>query len=238
MTKLSKIAAGAALALTLGAPVAAMADTAFLQVNGNMNPFTAGQAAGFACCGGDVTPAEAAGLAPVAINGGDLVTFAAVGVTDGAGTGQTGPDGAGLFNMADYGTGVAGADNIPVLALVGVFLDNSTPTGATQPGRLDFGPIGLNFTGLTPGLRQIFFIGDGLNAANDIQIFTAPTGATRLFLGTVDGFEWNNNTGDYRVTINTAPGGSVPEPATWALMIAGFGGAGAALRRRRTAVAA
>ena len=32
--------------------------------------------------------------------------------------------------------------------------------------------------------------------------------------------------------------GSVPEPATWALMILGFGGAGAALRRRRTVVAA
>jgi hypothetical protein len=32
-------------------------------------------------------------------------------------------------------------------------------------------------------------------------------------------------------------GGAIPEPATWALMIAGFGGAGAMLRRRRTAVA-
>lgn len=30
---------------------------------------------------------------------------------------------------------------------------------------------------------------------------------------------------------------AVPEPATWALMIAGFGGAGAMLRRRRTALA-
>jgi hypothetical protein len=30
-----------------------------------------------------------------------------------------------------------------------------------------------------------------------------------------------------------APGGGVPEPASWALMIAGFGGIGAALRRRR-----
>jgi hypothetical protein len=29
----------------------------------------------------------------------------------------------------------------------------------------------------------------------------------------------------------------VPEPGTWALMIAGFGGIGAALRRRRTQVA-
>ena len=33
-------------------------------------------------------------------------------------------------------------------------------------------------------------------------------------------------------------GGGVPEPASWALMILGFGGAGAVLRRRRTAVAA
>ena len=33
-------------------------------------------------------------------------------------------------------------------------------------------------------------------------------------------------------------GGAVPEPATWALMTSGFGLAGAALRRRRSAVAA
>jgi hypothetical protein len=33
------------------------------------------------------------------------------------------------------------------------------------------------------------------------------------------------------------PTGGVPEPATWALMIMGFGGAGAMLRRRRAAVA-
>jgi hypothetical protein len=40
--------------------------------------------------------------------------------------------------------------------------------------------------------------------------------------------------------VNGDPGptsGGVPEPAAWALMIAGFGMAGAALRRRRTAAA-
>jgi hypothetical protein len=33
------------------------------------------------------------------------------------------------------------------------------------------------------------------------------------------------------------PEGGVPEPATWAMMLLGFGGAGAALRRRRAAAA-
>lgn len=55
----------------------------------------------------------------------------------------------------------------------------------------------------------------------------------------------NRITGDYLSTYLdlTGPGtlivtGGVPEPATWALMISGFGIAGAALRRRRAAVAA
>lgn len=40
--------------------------------------------------------------------------------------------------------------------------------------------------------------------------------------------------GEIRGFLQVAP---VPEPATWGLMILGFGAAGAALRRRRTAVA-
>lgn len=47
------------------------------------------------------------------------------------------------------------------------------------------------------------------------------------------------NAGTYLVNnrFGAAPGG-VPEPASWTLMIAGFGLTGAALRRRRTAIAA
>lgn len=44
------------------------------------------------------------------------------------------------------------------------------------------------------------------------------------------------NAGDYLVN-NRLVSGGVPEPASWALMIAGLGLTGAALRRRRTAVA-
>jgi hypothetical protein len=39
-------------------------------------------------------------------------------------------------------------------------------------------------------------------------------------------------------TLNGPAGGAVPEPASWAMMITGFGLAGATLRRRRTAAAA
>jgi hypothetical protein len=44
-------------------------------------------------------------------------------------------------------------------------------------------------------------------------------------------------TGTFSLAAATVPGG-VPEPASWALMIGGFGMAGGMLRRRRTAVAA
>jgi hypothetical protein len=37
---------------------------------------------------------------------------------------------------------------------------------------------------------------------------------------------------------NVAVGGAVPEPATWGMMIAGFGGIGALARRRRAAALA
>lgn len=39
------------------------------------------------------------------------------------------------------------------------------------------------------------------------------------------------------LTYDGVRGGAVPEPSTWAMMIAGFGLAGATLRRRRTAIA-
>ena len=38
--------------------------------------------------------------------------------------------------------------------------------------------------------------------------------------------------GNYDITFSTL-GGGVPEPASWALMLVGFGGLGMAMRRRR-----
>lgn len=239
------ILAGVAMAgLTLAAAPATAGITSVF-VPGQANPFLAGQPNAFGCCGGDTAPGESPLLVPGSVSGGETFRFSATGSTDGAGVGPQGPDGTGAFNMTNYNTGVAPAGGVGVLGLVGVFLGAGVPTGGGQPAGLSF--PSLSFTSLSPGLDQIFWIGDGRTGtgAGAFQLFTAPIGATRLYLGTVDGFQWNNNTGGYDVRIASGCGGDldigrgscggpgVPEPAAWALMILGFGGVGAALRSRR-----
>ena len=69
--------------------------------------------------------------------------------------------------------------------------------------------------------------------------FVAPTGAVALQLGVNDDL-FGDNSGALRVQVDGSTfTAGVPEPTTWALMLSGFGLAGAALRaRRRQAVTA
>ncbi len=77
-------------------------------------------------------------------------------------------------------------------ALAGVFLDDSTPSGSSPPATLDFSTAASrDFLSLSPGLGQVFFIGDGQTSGGTLQEFVAPTGATRLFFGIPDGFGFN-----------------------------------------------
>ena len=103
-------------------------------------------------------------------------------------------------------------------SLIGVFLNDTQPSLSPAPGSLDFSVAGgMDFVSLSPLLKQAFFIGDGSTASATVQQFLIPAGATRLFLGTMDGFEWNNNGGSLSVTIT-----SIPEPATLILFGAGL----------------
>ena len=239
---LLSISLGAA-ALMGAAPLAAQSVT--VNVPGGANPFLAGQPNGTACCSGDSAPLQSPVLIS-AFSGGQVLTFTAVGGSSNVGGVPTsGPDGntsgttySSRFNMnGNYTTGISGAQNVNLNALMGVFLGAGTPTG-TGPASLDFtgsgGSTGLDFLSLAPGLNQIFWIGDGLTGIGTgaVQRFTVPTGATRLYLGTSDGFEWNNNSGVITATVTALVSG-VPEPSTWAMMLVGFGAAGFALRRRR-----
>jgi hypothetical protein len=77
-------------------------------------------------------------------------------------------------------------------------------------------------------------VGNPFLVGNGPFSVAAPGGATQLLLGVNDDI-FSDNSGSLRVEVD-GPGG-VPEPAAWAMMIAGFGLAGAALRRRRLAAA-
>jgi hypothetical protein len=93
--------------------------------------------------------------------------------------------------------------NCPINALVGVFLDDNAPNSTPAPSQnLDFSTdASRNFSSLHPQLKQLFFIGDGLQDDGTPQTFVAPKGATRLFLATWDFYQWNNNLGERNVQI-------------------------------------
>lgn len=189
---------------------------AILTVPGTSNLWLAGMPDGsVAGDGQDSAPGQSPVLVPVSVAGGDVFSFEATGsVLNGDGPLTLGPDG----DLFQFFGRVPGAENGiadmygPLNSLIGVFLDDSQPDGSATPAGLDFSSkgLGVNFASLSPLLKQPFFIGDGqTNETRAVQQFTAPAGATRLYLGTMDGFGWFNNIGEFSVRIVPAPGSMV-----------------------------
>ncbi len=91
----------------------------------------------------------------------------------------------------------------PIDSLIGIFLDDTQPDSTTAPAALDFSTdTSRDFSTLKPLLKQPFFIGDGRNSAGNPQQFVVPSGATRLFLGTMDSYEWSNNLGSFSISVH------------------------------------
>lgn len=90
----------------------------------------------------------------------------------------------------------------PYDSLIGVFLEDGRTDGSKAPKLLDFKRLGLNFTSLAPELRQIFFIGTGATQDGLSRRYLVPKGATRLYLGIMDSYQWNNNSGSFAVIVN------------------------------------
>lgn len=180
-----------------------------LTVPGTANPFLAGQPEGVTASGGnDAAPAESPLLVPgLALNPNTPLNFSVSGSVsnDPVYPPTVGPDGGAFLNHPSE-NGLNGI-TAPVNALVGVFLDDSTPEAGAAPGGIsDFSDVaasggGVGLTGLQPALFHVFFIGDGKDASGNLQQFYPPRGATRLFLGVLDGNDYFNNLGSLSVNV-------------------------------------
>ena len=219
------------IAAAFAVGLAANADAATI-VPGTSDPWLAGMPNGSTASLQDVAPGQSPVQVLLFFVPGDVLTFSAAGLTDHcpAGTcGFAGPEGDTIEPPAGHATGAEnGIGNLvaPIDSLIGVFLGPARPDLSAAPGGLDFSTLASrDFASLSPLLKQPFFIGDGLrNDGLSVQHFIVPAGATRLYLGTMDGFGWWNNAGSFEVTATTAP-----EPTTIVLMGAGLLGA---VRRR------
>jgi hypothetical protein len=215
--------------LTIGSDAIAVTFT----VPGTSNPYLAGLPNGSTAIAGDSAPAQS----PVQVTGvpilaGSILNFSTTGsVSFVPSPSGNSPDGD--FNVGRSAeNGIAGY-NAPANSLVGVFLDNSLPTASAAPAALNFNTPGSTaYISLSPLLKQVFFIGDGLTGtgSGSQQSIVVPVGATRLFLGTVDGSGWNNNSGQFTVDVNSNATTAVPEPFT---IIGTLVGGTAALRMRK-----
>jgi hypothetical protein len=178
-----------------------------VNVPGTSDPWLAGMPNGSTASGGDVAPNQS----PVQLTG---VTFAPgdrVSIASASGTVSNGPSGCCPVTGPE-GNGItahiAGAENgisdiaAPINGLIGVFLGPDQPNLSPAPPALDFStPASRDFTTLSPQLKQVFFIGDGVTSGGVTQNIIVPAGATRLFLGTMDGFGWFNNIGAFSLSV-------------------------------------
>ena len=214
---------------------ARVTDAAPITVPATSDIWLAGMPDGSTASFEDVAPGQSPVLVPMTIFSGAIVRFTLVtGLTDHCDAvtdcGFAPAEGDFTEALAAHATGAEnGIGNIgaPVDSLIGVFLGPDQPSLTAAPGPLVFfTPASRDFLTLAPLLKQPFFIGDGRRDDGvTLQSFIAPAGATRLFLGTMDGFGWWNNRGELIVT--------VPEPMSMTLLGLGLGAAAFARRRRR-----
>lgn len=175
-----------------------------VRVPATANPYLAGMPAGTKVGDGDRAPEQSPVLVDLSLMDAVAVTFAVSGGMEhqpGCPPFCDRPDGADVTRHMDGPEN--GISNIvaPYDSLLGVFLDDARPDKSRAPRTLDFESIGMKFLSLSPQLQQLFFIGSGKTKKGEARRYLVPKGATRLFLGTMDFREWNNNTGLFQVAI-------------------------------------
>lgn len=201
-------------AMAIGATLAMAgqaAQAANLTVLGTDDIFAAGLGAPPASTGGGGTLPSFVTVTP-----GEQLFISASGTVEccvGSSTPSTGPDG---FATNPFGSGSDISDSA------------GTGFGDFVQAVGSFPLAGAFTTTGGAALGSVFQVGSS-------DTVTAPAGAGRLYFGLPDASGFNgpsgfyaDNAGSFAVSVS-----AVPEPATWAMMLIGFGGLGAALRRSR-----
>ncbi len=200
--------------LSLSDPFAAVVEVENAQpiVPGYANVWLAGHLSGTTARQTDSAPADSPKRAGITVVGGhDLIFTVAGGTSNGPSGPGLPPDGANIITH-DEENSIASL-TAPLTALVGVFLDGSVPSGPAPEAYLDYTTdVARNAAHYAPGLRQPFYIGDGMTADGFAQTFRVPAGATRLYLGALDAYDNHLNFGSFVVGITEAPPIDTIEP--------------------------
>ena len=145
-----------------------------------------------------------------------------------------------LFTSTSGGTAVG--------TLTGTFTTNDALTtiqGYNLTASPSGGFVGFTYTTLNSAvtassLPSQYFRIDDLAFANELQVyFTSGLTANGGTVGTSQSYEHEPAGGNRYIvngTVTRVATAAVPEPASWALMVLGFGAIGSALRRRKIAV--
>ncbi|HWI84783.1 MAG TPA: PEPxxWA-CTERM sorting domain-containing protein [Sphingomonas sp.] len=153
-------------------------------------------------------------------------------------TGTTTITGFTFGGWSTAGTQISSVDYGFSSTLGGALTGTSALTfGAVVPGTGFGGSYDVrDYTGsvapITLGAGTWYFsLGNSITTNNDVGYWDINNGPSSAYVGTFDLAGYYGPTGSSAFTLT---GGAVPEPASWAMMVGGFGLIGGAMRARRT----
>ncbi|CAN5484524.1 hypothetical protein BH09PLA1_BH09PLA1_05440 [soil metagenome] len=193
-----------------------------MSVLATSDPYLAGMPANTTSTYGDnATNNGATQVSGISVSPGDIITF-----TNFTGTSSVlpgympyvGP--AGVANnpygtathhgMSWDGSGSAYTENgiadaiMPESSLMALFLDANAPNTTPAPSTVvDWTNSSLKDQAVYSSLqaKAPFYIGTGMTSTGTVKQFVVPAGATRMFIGSWDGLQFNNNGGSFSGTI-------------------------------------
>jgi hypothetical protein len=176
-----------------------------VNVRSTANPYLAGMPNGTTARVGDSAPSESPVLVELSLDHAVAFSFTASGLVEHAqfdppefyppgGSNLTSHQGGAEHGISDI--------TAPMNSLLGLFLGDERPDRTRPPKPFKRRGSGANSLTISPELKQVFFIGSGTTKEGARRRYLVPTGATRLYLGVMDGYEWNNNQGSFFVNVS------------------------------------